>query len=203
MTAPDEFYASRIRGHQETIQEMLDDEALIGSLVEAGRMMEECFRAGGRLLVCGNGGSAADSQHIATEFVSRFLLERPAISAEALTTNTSSLTAIGNDYGFDQVFSRQVEAQGRDGDVLMGLSTSGNSKNVVLAMERAREIGIKTIGLSGARRGTRIEDVSDVLIAIPSSHTPRIQEGHILVGHLLCEYAEEAIFGESSGQTGQ
>lgn len=203
MTAPDEFYASRIRGHQETIQEMLDDEALMGSLVEAGLMMEECFRAGGRLLVCGNGGSAADSQHIATEFVSRFLLERPAISAEALTTNASSLTAIGNDYGFDQVFSRQVEAQGRDGDVLMGLSTSGNSKNVVLAMELARELGIKTIGLSGARRGTRIEDVSDVLIAIPSSHTPRIQEGHILVGHLLCEYAEEAIFGESSGQTGQ
>jgi D-sedoheptulose 7-phosphate isomerase len=194
-SAKDRFWREKIDEHIETIKAMKADGELLGAIRDAGDMLFKCFKSGGKLMICGNGGSAADSQHIATEFVSRFLLERPGISAEALSTNTSSLTAIGNDYGFDVVFSRQVEANGKKGDVLIGISTSGNSKNVVLAMEKARDMGLKTIGLTGAKRKVKIAGAADCCIHVPSASTPRIQEGHILIGHMICEYVEKKLYG--------
>lgn len=155
-------------------------------------MISDAFASGNKLLLCGNGGSAADAQHIAAEFVGRFLLERRTVPAIALHTNTSNLTAIGNDYGYDQTFSRPVEAFGRSGDVLLGITTSGNSQNVVRAAEVARECGMKVIGLTGASGG-RLEAVSDLCLCVPSSATPRIQELHIFVGHAICELVETTL----------
>ncbi len=201
----DDYFSPKLKAHMDTVEAMLESAETLGRIQKAGDMITSCIRGGGRLLLCGNGGSAADCQHIAAEFTGRFLRERKALAAESLTTNTSSLTAIGNDYGFDQIFSRQVEALGTKGDVLMGLSTSGLSANVVLAMHRAQELGIGTIGLTGDTTGggggggdsagTRIEEVSDCLIAVPSAETPRIQEAHILISHLLCQYVDDALFG--------
>jgi D-sedoheptulose 7-phosphate isomerase len=189
------FWTERIDEHLETVKSIRADRGLLETIREAGDILVSSFGSGGKLLICGNGGSAADSQHIATEFVSRFLLERPGICAEALTANTSSLTAIGNDYGFDSVFARQVEANGRKGDVLIGISTSGNSRNVVIAMEKARETGMTAIGLMGGNRDVKMAAVSDCSIHVPSTSTPRIQEGHILIGHMLCEYVESKLYG--------
>ena len=194
-----EYFIERISEHEKVIKALKSDTELLASIQMASEMLLECFRSGGKLLICGNGGSAADSQHIATEFISRFFLERPAVYAEALTINTSSLTAIGNDYSFDKVFSRQVEAMGKNGDVLMGMSTSGNSGNVVVAMETAHTLGMKVIGLTGAKRDTKCEGLSDCCIAVPSTCTPRIQEGHILIGHMICEYVEHELFGNKEG----
>jgi D-sedoheptulose 7-phosphate isomerase len=149
--------------------------------------------AGGTLITCGNGGSAADSQHIAAELGGKFYRVRPGVPAVSLTVNTSMITAIGNDFGYDEVFSRQLEAIGRPGDVLLAISTSGNSANVVKAVEYARTRGIRTIGLTG-RTGGKLKDLCDLLIGIPSDDTPRVQEGHIAVGHLLCELVETALF---------
>lgn len=196
----DEYFIERLKAHMLLVEEMLGSPVLLGRIREAGRMIASCMRGGGRLLLCGNGGSAADCQHIAAEFTGRFLRKRGGLSAESLTTNTSSLTAIANDFGFNEVFRRQVEAQGRKGDLLFGLSTSGNSANVVLAMERAREMGLSTIGLCGGAAGAEIEKVSDCLIAVPSSGTPRIQEAHILIGHLLCGYVEDELAGQLPDQ---
>jgi len=190
------FCLDRLGEHLDVIKGISADAELITMINNAAKVMVQTYKSGCKLLICGNGGSAADSQHIATELVSRFLIERKALNAESLTINTSSLTAIGNDYNFDQVFSRQIEAKGAKGDVLIGISTSGNSKNVIEAIKTAKEMGIKTIGLTGNNRDSLICRLSDYCISVPSSSTPRIQEAHILIGHILCEFIENELFGE-------
>lgn len=164
------------------------------SLEAAARACASCLEGGGTVLFAGNGGSAAEAQHFAAELVSRFAFDRDALPAQALTTDTSVLTAIGNDYGFDQVFARQVRACGRKGDVLIGLSTSGTSPNVLRAFEAARERGLVSIGFTG-NRGGPMRDLCDHLIEVPSADTPRIQEGHLVLGHILCGLVERARFG--------
>ena len=153
------------------------------------------YEAGKKVLLFGNGGSAADAQHIAAEFVGKFYLDRRPLPAEALTVNTSSLTAIGNDYAFEQVFARQVEALGNPGDMAIGISTAGNSSNVFRAVRTAKHKGLITVGLTGANGG-RLKGEVDYCICVPSEDTPRIQEAHILVGHILCELVEERLFGD-------
>jgi D-sedoheptulose 7-phosphate isomerase len=176
-----------IAAHQQVVASL---DALVPDVVLAGEMIATCIRGGGKVLACGNGGSAADAQHIVAEFVGRFLKERAPMPAIALTVNTSVLTAVGNDYGFDDVFSRQVVAHGRPGDVLIGLSTSGNSPNVLRAVEAAAGMGMGTVGFSGPRG--LLTSAVDVCIAIPSDSTPRIQEAHILLAHILCGLVEDA-----------
>ncbi len=170
-------------------------ESSAGDLVTVGRWIAESFAGGGKLLLCGNGGSAADCQHIAAEFTSVLTqkFNRRALPAIALTTDTSFLTARGNDYGFDSVFSRQVEALGRPGDVLMGTSTSGNSKNVLLAFETARRIGLKTVGLTGGAGGKMVEAV-DLALRVPAEATAHIQECHIAMGHIVVAIVEKLLF---------
>ena len=163
-----------------------------GAIEKAARAIIDSLKKGGKLLVFGNGGSAADSQHIAAELVGRFKMERKALAALALTVNTSTLTAIANDYGYDASFSRQVEALGAQGDVALGISTSGNSKNVIEAMKKARAIGLKTIALSGGDGGKMIAE-ADISIVVGIKDTPRIQESHIMIGHILCELIENGM----------
>ncbi|WP_297446045.1 D-sedoheptulose 7-phosphate isomerase [Desulfurobacterium sp.] len=153
----------------------------------------ERIRNGGKILLCGNGGSAADSQHIAAELVGRFLLDRRALPAVALTTDTSILTAVGNDFGFDAIFERQVEALGNENDVLIGISTSGNSENVIRAVMKAKEKGILTVGVLG-KDGGRLKDLVDYPVVVKSFSTPRIQEVHITIGHVLCDFIEKSLF---------
>ncbi|WP_243360453.1 D-sedoheptulose 7-phosphate isomerase [Fundidesulfovibrio terrae] len=162
------------------------------TVVAAGRTLALCLAKGGKILFCGNGGSAADAQHLAAEFVNRFQLERPPLPAIALTTDTSILTAIGNDYGFDQVFAKQVQALGRPGDVLVGITTSGNSPNVVAAMRLAREKGLTTVGLTG--KNGEIVQFSDLAILVPHTVTALIQEIHIACGHLMCKLTDHYLF---------
>ena len=190
------FWKDRLKEHSDVIKGISADTELITMMNNAAKVIVQAYRSGGKLLICGNGGSAADSQHIAAELVSRFLIERKALDAESLTINTSSLTAIGNDYSFDQVFSRQVEAKGAKGDVLIGISTSGNSKNIIEAIKTAKGMEIKTIGLTGNNRDSLVGRISDYCIHVPSSSTPRIQEAHILIGHILCEFIENELFGK-------
>jgi D-sedoheptulose 7-phosphate isomerase len=161
----------------------------------------QAYRREHKVLLFGNGGSAADAQHIAAELVGRYYLERPALPALALTANTSSLTAIGNDYDYNQVFARQIEAFGQAGDVAIGISTSGNSHNVIEALRAAKRKGILAVGMTG-ESGGQLKAEADYCICIPSRNTPRIQEGHILVGHVLCELVEQALFGPSHGAHG-
>lgn len=172
-------------------------ESRAGEIYAAAVIVAGSFKSGGKLLICGNGGSAADSQHLATEFTSTLTRDflRPALPAIALTTDTSFLTAYANDFGFDGVFERQVRALGRRGDVLITLSTSGSSKNVVLAAKAAKGLAIKVIALTGA--GGVLNDTADVAIAVPSSVTAHIQEAHIAVGHALCGAVERLLFGET------
>jgi len=162
------------------------------AIFEAAGLIIMCLRAGGKLLFFGNGGSAADAQHLAAEFVGRFVRERAGLPAIALTTDSSILTAIGNDYGFDQIFARQVQALGRPGDVAIAISTSGNSPNIIEGVKAARKGYLKTIGLSG-KDGGLLAAEADVVITIASTSTARIQECHITIGHLLCELTEEAL----------
>jgi D-sedoheptulose 7-phosphate isomerase len=158
----------------------------------AADMLIECFRGGHKVLFCGNGGSAADSQHLAAEFMGRYLRDRKPLPSLALTVDTSALTAIGNDYGYEHVFSRQLRGIGSAGDVLVGISTSGNSANVVHAFEAAREIGVRCIAMTGAKGG-KIADLAELAIKVPSTQTNEIQEMHILIGHMLCGFVEEAV----------
>ena len=158
-------------------------------VVSAAELISTRLRAGGKVFFCGNGGSAADAQHLAAELVGRFLLEREPLSAWALTVNTSALTAIGNDYSYDDVFSRQLRGLGRPGDVLVGISTSGNSRNIIRAIEAAREMDIVVIGMTGETGGD-MAALCDVSLKVPSASTPRIQEMHIAIGHLICELVE-------------
>jgi len=167
-------------------------EANAGLLVAAGRRIAECLRGGGKLLAFGNGGSAADAQHLAGELVGRFLRDRAALSAIALTTDSSVVTAIGNDMGYESVFRRQVEAHGRPGDVAVGITTSGRSPNVVQALQLARERGLVTVGLTGGGGG-RLAGAVDYLIDVPHAETARIQEVHVMVVHVLCQVVEEAM----------
>lgn len=161
-------------------------------IVEAAFLISQCLQGGGKLLFFGNGGSAADAQHLAAEFVGRFVRERDGLAALALTTDSSILTAVGNDYGFEQIFARQVEALARPGDVAVAISTSGNSPNIVQAVRAAKKAKVKTIGLSG-RDGGVLAKEADLVITIASSNTARIQECHIAVGHLLCELTDEGL----------
>ena len=163
-------------------------------IAETVELLAEAFRAGNKLLVMGNGGSAADAQHLAAEIVGRFQMERRALPAIALTTDSSILTAIGNDYGFDAIFSRQVEALAAPGDVVIGISTSGNSRNVGAALELARTRGCRTVGLLGRNGGT-IAGVVELSLVVPSRETPRIQEGHITIIHIVCDLLEQELFG--------
>ena len=172
---------------------MSADTELQDTVAAAALACVAALNAGGKVLFCGNGGSAADAQHLAGEFVSRFNYDRPALGAIALTTDTSVLTAIGNDYGYERVFERQVLGLGRKGDVLVGISTSGRSPNVLLALQAARKIGMVTVGMTGNQR-EKIEQHVDLCIRIPSRQTPKIQEGHIVVGHALCGLVEEQMF---------
>jgi D-sedoheptulose 7-phosphate isomerase len=176
-------------------QRFLDDAALMQQVTAMGHLLIDRYEAGNKLLVAGNGGSAADAQHIAAEFVSRFNFDRPGLPALALTTDTSILTAVGNDYGYDQLFRRQVEANGQSGDVFLGISTSGNSPNILMALEAARLKGITTFGLTGARGG-KMRDLCDHCLCVPSNDTPRVQEVHIVIGHTLCAMVELALFDD-------
>jgi len=174
---------------------LLRDGELIRLVAEVGRDLAAALRGGHRAFLFGNGGSAADAQHIAAEFVGRFKLERPALPVVALTVNTSILTAIGNDYSFDRIFVRQVEALGSAGDVALAISTSGNSPNVPRAVEAAKRKGMASVGLTG-QAGGQLKDLADRCICVPSEDTARVQEAHILIGHILSEIVETELFGE-------
>ena len=163
-----------------------------GEIEKAAHAVASCLKKGGTAYFCGNGGSAADAQHLAAELAGRFNLERPAMAGIALTTNTSSITAIGNDYGYEFVFSRQLEGLGKKGDVLVALTTSGTSKNILEAVKAARKLGMTVIGMTG-EKGKTFADLCDVGLITPSDKTPRIQEGHIAMGHAMCEFAEHAL----------
>ena len=172
---------------------ILSDEELILNIEKAAQIIVDCYRNEGKVLFCGNGGSAADAQHLAAELSGRFYYDRPALEAEALHVNTSYLTAVGNDYSFDQIYSRILSASGKTGDVLVGISTSGNSKNVLEAQKVAKQKGMKIISLTG-ESGGEMKDLTDCLINVPSKLTPRIQESHILIGHIICQIVEEELF---------
>lgn len=188
---------SMVRDSIAVKQSLLADRALLTSIVGVAGLIETALRAGNKVILAGNGGSAADAQHLAAEFVSRFEFDRPGLASIALNTDTSMLTAIGNDYGYDYVFARQIEANGRARDVFIAISTSGNSRNVLRAVDACRSRGITTVALCGA--GGRLREVCDHALAVPSTHTPRIQECHILIGHILCATVEQAIWGDSHG----
>lgn len=175
-------------------ESMLGDAALVQNLSQLVDALAQAFRAGKKVLLCGNGGSAADAQHIAAELTGRFFLDRVGLRAEALHVNTSYMTAVANDYSFDVVYSRLVEAMGDPGDVLIAISTSGKSKNVLLAVDAARKKGMITVAFTGAN-GQTLASSCDISIEIPAVATPRIQEAHILVGHIVCEMVEERLFG--------
>ena len=174
---------------------LLADDERMADVVRAAQLCVTSLRRDGRILVAGNGGSAADAQHFAGELVSRFYFDRPALASIALSTDTSILTAIGNDYGYELVFSRQIEANGRDGDVFVAISTSGNSPNILRAIEVAKARGLVVIGLTG-ETGGKMATLCDVCLRAPSTSTPRIQECHLVLEHFICAYVEDAIFGE-------
>jgi len=171
------------------------DSQIVATLAKVSEILVDAFKQGNRVLLFGNGGSAADAQHIAADLVGRFAFDRPALPALALSVNTSCVTAIGNDYGFDQVFSRQLEALARAGDIAIGISTSGNSANVLRAMSTARKMGLHTIALTG-RAGGNLRNTVDYCICVPSNDTPRIQECHTLIGHIISELVERELFHE-------
>lgn len=194
MTSPSEIRTA-ISRTRFVMEAMEADLPLQEAMSRAVRLCVTALGGGRKLMLCGNGGSAADAQHWAAELVSRFLYDRPGLPAIALTVDTSILTAIGNDYGYERVFSRQVEALGVAGDVLFGLSTSGRSPNILAAMRAARERGVATVGFTGSGPGAAdLGAVCDVLIQVPSASTPRIQEGHEVIGHVICEMVEAEIF---------
>jgi len=180
---------------------LLKNAEVVSIIAEVSERVVDTMKKGNKVLLFGNGGSAADAQHIAAEFVGRFAFDRPALPALALSVNTSCVTAIGNDYGFDLVFSRQIEALARPGDLAIGISTSGNSSNVLHATAVARKMGLCVVALTGCTGG-KLKNVVDYCICAPSSETPRIQECHILIGHIISELVEETIFHEQSRVSG-
>lgn len=182
-----------IQASIQTKQQMLDDEVLIQKIEAVTNAVVAAFRNNNKVLFCGNGGSAADAQHLAAEFSGRFYTDRDPLFAEALHVNTSYLTAVANDYSYDVVYSRLVKGMGRKGDVLIAFSTSGNSTNIIKAVEQAKELGMITIGFTGTSGG-KMKNLCEYLINVPSTDTPRIQESHILLGHIICQLAEEQLF---------
>jgi D-sedoheptulose 7-phosphate isomerase len=201
---PDKFVSTliqdRIRRSIAAKEMLLKDQILQDAVALVGARLVESFRSGGKALFFGNGGSAADAQHFAAEFTGRFLKERPPLPALALSVNSSSVTAIGNDYGFDLVFARQLEALGKQGDVAVGISTSGNSPNVLRAFEAAKSKSMYTVALTGA--GGKVHDLVDCSISVQAKETPLIQECHVLIGHILCEIVERSLFGSDDLETG-
>ena len=179
-----------------TKQSLLSDKQLLDDIARAANVITEAYRKGNKTLLAGNGGSAADAQHLAGEFVSRFYFDRPGLSSIALTTDTSILTAISNDYGFSRLFARQIQAQGREGDIFIGISTSGNSPNIVEAFKECKSKGIFSIGLTGSNP-CAMDTLCDICIKVPSACTPRIQESHILIGHIICSIVEQELFGDN------
>jgi len=186
----------RIDEATELFQRISQSSSLLQGINEIVDQIVETFRGDGKVLLCGNGGSAADAQHLAAEFSGRFYYDRAPLFAEALHVNTSYITAVGNDYGYEEIYERLVRAKGRVGDVLIGLSTSGNSPNVIKAIEYANSIGMNTIGLTGEGE-CKMKGICKHLIAVPSSDTPRIQEAHIMIGHIICELVEKELFPEN------
>ena len=189
MTSVNAVITKEFEAHLETIKAVMG--SMEGKLEEASALMVDTLKNGNKVLLCGNGGSAADAQHIAAELTGRYKTERRGLPGIALTTDTSAITAISNDYGYDRVFDRQVEALANEGDLLIGISTSGNSGNILSALKVAKELGCVTVGLSG-RDGGKMNDVCDVNLVVPSDDTPRIQEMHILFGHTLCQIVDDA-----------
>lgn len=174
---------------------ILDDKNLLKTIKDAALMCINALKNKKKIIIAGNGGSAADAQHIAGELVSKFYFDRPGLSAIALTTDTSIITSIGNDYGYEKLFSRQLEANGVEGDVFIGISTSGNSKNILEALKECQNNNIKSIGLTGNKNGA-MDSMCDLIIKVPSHSTPNIQESHIMIGHIICAIIEEDIFGK-------
>jgi D-sedoheptulose 7-phosphate isomerase len=193
------FIEQNIEDSINTKRAMLDDAALIGVIHDVAAGCVALYQNNNKILLAGNGGSAADAQHIAAELVGRYGFDRPSLSAFALTTDTSALTAIGNDYGYEKIFSRQLEGVGCEGDLFFGISTSGNSQNLIHAFEAAKTKGISTVALVG-RDGGAMAAMADYAIVVPSHVTPRIQESHILIGHIICDIIERELFG--SGLSG-
>ena len=176
-----------------TKQQILDNQALLDTIQAVAQAMIKALRDGKRILWCGNGGSAADAQHLAAELSGRFYYDRPPLNSEALHCNTSYLTAVANDYGYDLIYSRMIDGACRPGDVLVGISTSGNSKNICNAFRKAKDLGVITVAMTGATGG-EMKAMADYLINVPSTDTPRIQESHIMLGHIICEIVEAQIF---------
>ena len=187
------YIKKQITDAKNVMSTMLSDEGLLTSVEAAANACVQAMRSGNKIMLAGNGGSAADAQHIAGEFVSRFAFDRPGLPAIALTTDTSILTAIGNDYGYEKLFARQVQAHAQKGDVLIAYSTSGGSLNVINALKEAQSRGVMCIGMSGNRGGI-MKDLCQYYLAVPSADTPKIQEGHAVLGHILCGLVEDAIF---------
>ena len=182
-----------IETSMKNFEKILNDDALLLIIEQVTSLMIEAFNNDHKVLLCGNGGSASDAQHIAAELSGRFYIDRRPLYAEALHVNSSFMTAVANDYGYEETYARMVEATGRKGDILLGLSTSGDSSNVIKAIQKARRIGMKTVGFTG-ENGGRMNNSCDIVIHIPSKDTPRIQEAHILIGHIVCQLVEEELF---------
>ena len=185
--------ANIIKSSIDVKERILNDAKLLLKINEAAELIVKTYKQGGRVFFCGNGGSAADAQHLAAELSGRFYFDRPPLAAEALHVNTSYITAVANDYAYDVIFSREVDAFCKEGDVLVGISTSGNSANVLKAFETAKGKGVLTIAMTG-ESGGKMASISDILINIPSNDTPRIQESHITIGHIICQIVEEELF---------
>lgn len=188
------YIINQINDSAATKKAIVENDALVNLLVEVAQVCVEVYRKGKKILIAGNGGSAADAQHFAAELVGRYGFDRPSLPSIALTTDTSNLTAIGNDYGYEYVFSRQLEGLGQEGDLFIGISTSGNSQNVINAFESAKHKGITTVALVG-RDGGKMAAMADYAIVVPSHATPRIQESHLLIEHMICDIIEKEIFG--------
>lgn len=185
-----------IQNSIDTKTKILNDETILSTINKIAEEIVNAYKKDKKVLTAGNGGSAGDAQHIAGELVSKFFFDRPGLTAFALSTDTSILTAIGNDYGYEKSFSRQIQANAKEGDVFIGISTSGNSKNIVLALEEARKKGVITVGLAGEKQCS-MDSLCDYIIHVPSSSTPTIQESHIMIGHIICALVEEAIFAKA------
>ncbi|MEW6108509.1 MAG: D-sedoheptulose 7-phosphate isomerase [Nitrospirota bacterium] len=194
----DSFIISKIKESISVKSELLNRADLLDTIEQVSDKIVGTFRQKGKVLFCGNGGSAADAQHLAAEFSGRFYIDRDPLDAEALHVNSSYLTAVANDYSYEEIYARLVKAKGSRGDVLIGLSTSGNSKNIIQAFKQAKELGMITVALTG-KSGGAMKDQVDYLINVPSGDTPRIQESHILVGHIICEIVEKELFVKSNG----
>lgn len=192
-----QYISDNIDGSIAVFEKVRNNQELMEKIARSSSEIIECYRQGNKILFAGNGGSAADAQHMAGEYVSRYEFDRPGLAAIALTTDTSILTSIGNDYGYDCLFQRQIEALGKPGDIFIAYSTSGSSQNIINGLIAAKAAGLKTIGMTGDRRGS-MDQYCDILINIPSFQTPRIQEAHLVIGHLICGLVENTIFKTSN-----